>query len=356
MIKKVKSLFILKFIFKYIDYKRKLNIAAYDKKIINILNINITDYKFISGKYKTTEKLGKGKEYDDSNNKLIFEGEYKNGKRNGKGKEYFSKENLKFEGEYRSGKRNGKGKEYYFDNQLKFEGIYFNGKEWNGKGYDLKNNIIYEIKDGKGFIKKFDYFGKLIFIGKYFNAVKYGKGKEYDKYNNLIFEGEYLNGLKWNGKGYIKKNENNNDISYEIINGKGYVKEYNKGILRFEGYYLYGNKNGKGKEYSTSGKLEFEGEYINGKRNGKGRELNSEEKIEFEGEYLYGRKLKGKEYAFGKLFFKGDYLNNKRWKGEIYDTDGSVKFQILNGITLSFFKNNKNNSGSSFLYSKKRKI
>ena len=31
-------------------------------------------------------------------------------------------------------------------------------------------------------------------------------------------------------------------------------------------------KNGKGKEYNRNGKLIFEGEYLNGKSNGKGKE------------------------------------------------------------------------------------
>ena len=36
--------------------------------------------------------------------------------------------------------------------------------------------------------------------------------------------------------------------------------------------------------------LIFEGEYLNGKRNGKGKEYNSEGKLIFEGEYLNGKK------------------------------------------------------------------
>ena len=39
----------------------------------------------------------------------------------------------------------------------------------------------------------------------------------------------------------------------------------------YRGEYLYGNKNGKGKEYDIYGHLIFEGEYLNGKRNRKGK-------------------------------------------------------------------------------------
>ena len=41
--------------------------------------------------------------------------------------------------------------------------------------------------------------------------------------------------------------------------------------LIYEGEYLNGKRNGKGKEYYSNGELKVEGEYINGKRwNGKG--------------------------------------------------------------------------------------
>ena len=77
-------------------------------------------------------------------------------------------------------------------------------------------------------------------------------------------------------------------IIYEL-NGK--VKEYNeyRDKIVFEGEYLNGKRNGKGKEYDFDGNLRFEGEYLNGKRNGKGREYHSEDdKILFEGEYKNG--------------------------------------------------------------------
>ena len=78
---------------------------------------------------------------------------------------------------------------------------------------------------------------------------------------NLIFEGEFKNNLKWNGIGYDK----NNNIVYVLKNGKGHVIEYDYYCnLIFEGEYLNGLRNGKGKEYDLDGKLQFEGEYLNG--------------------------------------------------------------------------------------------
>ena len=142
----------------------------------------------------------------------------------GKGKEYDRYGKLEFEGEYLNGKRwNGKGKEYDRYDKLRFEGEYLNGKRWNGKGYDENNNITYELKNGKGFVKEYDELtGKLRFEGEYLNGERNGKGKEYYDNGKLIFEGEYLNGKRWNGKVYDKKN----NITYELKNGNGFVKEY----------------------------------------------------------------------------------------------------------------------------------
>ena len=42
--------------------------------------------------------------------------------------------------------------------------------------------------------------------------------------------------------------------------------------LIFEGEFLNGVRNGKGKEYYKEGKIKFDRKYLNGKRNGKGKE------------------------------------------------------------------------------------
>ena len=52
--------------------------------------------------------------------------------------------------------------------------------------------------------------------------------------------------------------------------------------------------------------LIFEGEYLNGKRNGKGREY----------------------YDDGKLKFEGEYLNNKEWIGIRYDESGNIIYKL----------------------------
>ena len=72
----------------------------------------------------------------------------------------------------------------------------------------------------------------------------------------------------------------------------------------------------KGKEYNINNeKLKFEGEYLNGKRNGKGKEYYDNGKLKFEGEYLKGEKWKGIGNDFnskGILISKYKYLNGKK--------------------------------------------
>ena len=43
-------------------------------------------------------------------------------------------------------------------------------------------------------------------------------------------------------------------------------KEYFYGKLEFEGEYLNGERNGKGKEYDYKGDLKFEGEFLDDER------------------------------------------------------------------------------------------
>ena len=256
---------------------------------------------------------GKGKIFL---NEIIYEGGILNGKKNGQGKEYYSylTDTLIYEGEFLNDERNGKGKEYLKEGEysktpvLFFEGEYLNGKRWNGKGYDNHGNLDFEVKDGKGREKEYNFhnFYNKAFEGEYLKGEKNGIGKEYDHKSELIFEGEYLNGLR---------------------HGKG--KEYrHKEFIEFEGEYLNGLRNGKGKEYEgcSDNRLLYEGEFMNGKKHGKGKEyIYKGFEIEniYEGEFLNGEKNgKGKEYnGKGKVIFEGEYLNGKRW----YSTQKFIK-------------------------------
>ena len=248
----IKSNKILKKVFSNLEEKIKLKAIKYNKYLQKKIDINLIHYKFLSGKYIIYEESRKGKEYIGCNDDLMYEGEFLYGERNGKGKEYDKYGRIEFEGEYLNGKRNGKGEEYEH--------------------------------------------GKIKFKGEYLNGIRHGQGKEYDLFGNINFDGVFLNGKKWREN----KCSGFNCKVDKLDNGKLYIKKFNiRGILEFEAEFLYGEKNGKGKEYHF-GSLIFEGEYLNGKKNGKGKKY-IKDKISFEGEYLYNMKLKGKEYVNWKI-------------------------------------------------------
>ena len=60
-------------------------------------------------------------------------------------------------------------------------------------------NIIYQLKNGKGFIKEYYHDGKIKCECEYLYGNKNGKSKEYNYTGYLVYEGNYING-KRNGK------------------------------------------------------------------------------------------------------------------------------------------------------------
>ena len=235
-------------------------------------------YKLINGK-------GIVKEYKEDDGNLEFEGEYLNGERNGKGIEYTSAEHKYYEGEFKNGKKHGKGNLYYYKGNLLFEG-----------------EFLYNYKK---------------------------KGKEYYFDGKLRFEGEYLYNKKWNGIEY----DNNGNKIYELINGNGTVKEYEEiyNFLLFDGKYLNGKRDGKGKEYDF-GKIRFDGEYLNGRRHGKGKEYRYSN-FKFQAEEYSSEEGREKriEYQGTFLIFDGEYINGKEWNGKGYDINNNIIYELKNG-------------------------
>ena len=95
------------------------------------------------------------------------------------------------------------------------------------------------------------------------------------------------------------------------------IINYNE--LKFEGEYLYGKRNGKGKEYNLTNQIEFEGEYLNGERyNGILKMYNLDGELDYEVAYFNGKKDgEGKEYYENdQLEFEGKYLNGKKMEKE----------------------------------------
>jgi len=128
--------------------------------------------------------------------------------------------------------------------------------DWNL--YDSTSNIACQIVEGKGFMKEYDCYAKLIFEGEYSQGERKGKGKQFYKDAKLKFEGEYING-KINGKGsefdldgklkfkreYLNGGKWNNDKydeknnKYELKNVRGLQKNIILQIVLFLNMNIY---------------------------------------------------------------------------------------------------------------------
>jgi len=104
-------------------------------------------------------------------------------------KEMEEVENIILDIEYLNGKKNGKGKEYNSFYRLIFEGEFFGGIKWNGKGYDESRNIVYELKNWKGYIN-LTRNGKLIHEGECYYGEFSGIGKK--DISGFKYEGEFI--------------------------------------------------------------------------------------------------------------------------------------------------------------------
>jgi len=143
---------------------------------------------------------------------------------------------------------------------------------------------------------------------------------------NIIFsflsEEKKLNLIKYN-----KKFQNKLGIDIH------YYKELSGKELRVD-------TNGIRKEYKLNTKiLIFEGEYLNGKKNGKGKEYYYDGKLKFEGEYLNGNKVKGKGYNNnGKIIFSLE----KTGEGKELYSNGRLMLERDGMVKVIILKNKKN--------------
>ena len=152
----------------------------------------------------------------------------------------------------------------------------------------------------------------------------------------------------------------------KIGGDNGYVKEYrlNTTILLFEGEYINGEKNGRGKEYYENGLIKFDGIYFKGKKiegevydkngrvtliimkNGIGIELYYNNRNQFEGQYFNGKRWNGYGYnPFGikiyELSYGKGYVKEINFNGDL-EFEGEYLNGERNGKGKEYYKNGKN--------------
>ena len=105
-----------------------------------------------------------------------------------------------YPGQEKKNKPKEEKKDFYENGQIKFDGVYFRDEKWTGKGYDINGNLEYEIINGNG--KRIDRNdkGQILLEAECLNGLKHGKVKTYFRNGQLAFDGDYLYGKK-NGKG-----------------------------------------------------------------------------------------------------------------------------------------------------------
>ena len=197
----------------------------------------------------------------------------------------FQNGNVEFRGTVINGKRNGYGIEYYNHGRKKYEGIWIDGNYNIGKFFNSQE-ILY--MDG--------IFSKNCFTGKTFD--ENGKKVIYEG-TLMLFDGEWLR----HGK------------------GKFY---FENGIIEYDGYWEYSDKNGFGKLYHYDGKIKYDGAFKENKYFGFGNKYDLCGILSCEGEWFdgelndldIGSQYKGLGYSKKKVdggdIYVGQMINEKR--------------------------------------------
>jgi hypothetical protein len=361
------------------------------EKVIDLGNGYI--YK---GELKDDKMNGKGKMTSPSGS--VYEGQWKDNKRHGQGKQTFKNEDVFYEGQWKDNKRHGKGimkhdDGYIYDGEWKDDKMHGKGKMTSPNGTVYEGKWIDDKKHDKG---KMKYSNGDVFVGEWKDDEKH-KGKMTFQ-DGDIYEGEFERNM-FHGYGkYSKKIDSKKIIYYEgkWINGKkqGKGKEtfpngtvfegewqdnhkVNKGkITYFNGDIYKGEispdlkKNGRGLLTSQSGFI-YDGEWKDDKKNGRGKVTTSSGNI-YEGGWK-----DDKFHGNGKLtksshVYEGEFENGKKngkgktvyENGDVYDgewTDdkkhGKGKYTKVNGnFYEGEFNDDKKYTYGSFYSSSPRKL
>ncbi len=183
-----------------------------------------------------------------------------------------------------------------------------------------------------------------IFVGPIKNKLPNGKGKLYNKSGELIYEGYYVDGIQ-EGKGKkITKNEYyiGNFIEGKMF-GEGEIHLKN-GNIKYSGEFVNDKKEGMGKYffedhefYFIENKKKFYlekgdfyiGNWLNDKMHGEGILCLNDGRIKYEGDFVNDKfQGQGKYYFEDGQCYKGQFFNDmQHGKGKIIDKYGKLLFE-----------------------------
>jgi len=187
---------------------------------------------------------------------------------------------------------------------------------------DLSNGILYagqlkhNFKNGKGALlyKMEDGRYCITYYGEWKNDQKNGIGIEINEiYGVPTYKGNWTDN-QWDGEGIIFLSHKGKYVGNIVAGSKnGYgVEYYENGYIMYEGDWVEGVKQGKGKEFfwSENGKIRYEGDWFEDKPNGKGKIIDTD------GSIYEGYVLNGFRHGIGTLFLNfGSYSCN--WDNDI---------------------------------------
>ena len=185
----------------------------------------------------------------------IYEGDIENNLYQGEGKYINHEDGTIYEGFFDKGERNKFGKIIYKD------GSYYEG-----------NLINDNIPDGQGVFKWID---PTLDNNNNYNNNNNGYYNYSTNYNNnnykYSYSGEFING-KIDGYGILKneysKSEYKGDFKNNVFHGKGVFQWGPNGLIRYEGEYKFGEKNGNGNYIKPN--FKYSGFWNEGKPHGLG--------------------------------------------------------------------------------------
>ena len=184
----------------------------------------------------------------------IYEGEFENNLFDGDGKYYSKSDETIFEGKFNKGEKEDYGKIIYNDGSI-YEG-----------------NLINDLPNGNGIFNWVEQNN--LNTNNYSTTNNYNFTTPNTITNNnfkYIYEGEFVNG-QLNGFGKLKNEETGSeyegDFKNNLFHGKGCYKWGTNNLIKYEGDYQFGEKNGNG--IYTKSNFKYSGNFSEGKPHGLG--------------------------------------------------------------------------------------
>ena len=253
---------------------------------------------------------------------------------NGKGKMVYDNGNM-YEGDFVTGEKDGQGTYTYKDGGY-YTGAWKNNLENGyGKKYSKSGNIVREGTWKDGFFV--DSNGDLVFFDV--NDIDLDKFKDIElskpkcvsgncvngqgKYwsSDETYEGDWVNG-KYDGKGKLTVKTFDQIFEGDFVKGQFTGKGIHKIDVfgyTYEGNFVNGKLSGKGKLIMKDVKT-YEGDWVNGELEGQVTEKSET------GDYYIGEYKSFKRNGYGKEYTKStDTIREGTWKDDVFVGSNAVK-------------------------------